>query len=73
MQFNYTPRQTKHTAITDAETFRIERLSAQQSGGARDVSHLVDRSYDYHSARELKWHLAERFGLPVRSVRLTRH
>jgi len=40
-------------------------------GGLREVSHLVDRSYAYHSPRELKWHLAERFGLPVRSVRLS--
>ena len=74
MQFDYTPRPIRRTAADEAvQTFRIDRLWARQEDGRRDVSHLVDRSYGYHSPRELQWHLAERFGLPVRSVRLSPH
>jgi len=71
MQFDYTPRPVGSSAAAEAPTFTIGRLWARLGGGLREVSHLVDRSYAYHSPRELKWHLAERFGLPVRSVRLS--
>ena len=73
MQFDYTPKPIARPASADAATFNIGRLWAHQAGGLKEVSHLVDRSYAYRSARELKWHLAERFGLPVRSVRLSLH
>jgi hypothetical protein len=32
----------------------------------------MDRSYGYRSERELRWHLAERFSLPVSAVALSR-
>ncbi len=73
MQFDYTPRPIRRTPADEAATFKVDRLWARQDSGRKDVSHLVDRSYGYHSARELQWHLAERFGLPVRSVRLSLH
>ncbi|ACA17393.1 hypothetical protein M446_2981 [Methylobacterium sp. 4-46] len=45
----------------------------QKVGDERvDVSHLLDRTYDYHSTRELRWHLADRFSSPVRTVSLSR-
>ena len=37
-----------------------------------EVTHLLDRKYGYRSARELRWHLAERFELPQESVQLDR-
>lgn len=52
MQFDYTPRPTRHPAAEEAATFNIERLWARQTNGRK---------------------LAERFGLPVRSVRLSLH
>lgn len=73
MQFDYTPKPVRRASADEAGTFKVERLWARQDNGRRDVSHLVDRSYGYHSPRELQWHLAERFGLPVRSVRLSLH
>ena len=74
MQFDYTPRPIRRTPADEAvQKFKVDRLWARQDDNLRDVSHLVDRSYGYHSARELQWHLAERFGLPVRSVRLSLH
>jgi hypothetical protein len=72
MQFSYIPRHDTSSAA-EAATFRIERLWAHRTDGAMELSHLLDRSYDYHSPRELKWHLAERFGLPVHVVALRRH
>ena len=33
---------------------------------------LLDRTYRYHSLRELTWHLADRFSVPVRDVAVTR-
>ncbi|MDJ1157941.1 hypothetical protein QNA08_06800 [Chelatococcus sp. SYSU_G07232] len=52
--------------------FQVERLFTGRPGELIDVSHLIDRSYDYHSVRELHWHLAERFGLPVQHVAVRR-
>ncbi len=50
--------------------FRVERLTHDQTGSEVDVSHLIDRTYAYHSARELRWHLADRFGVAVHDVTL---
>jgi hypothetical protein len=72
MQFSYLPRRREHLAA-EAPTFQIERLWAHRNAGATDLSDFIDCSYDYHSARELKWHLAERFGLPLGAVVLRRH
>ena len=71
MNFAFTRSPTSGTP--DLDRFRVERLTHGQSGGEVDVSHLIDRTYDYHSARELRWHLADRFGLPVQDVALRRH
>jgi hypothetical protein len=34
------------------------------------MSHLIDRSYNYHSSRELHWHLADRLGLAPNALSL---
>lgn len=74
MLFEFTRRSgAKSNAKRAAEvaTFRIANLSRQQGGrGLTDVSHLIDRTYDYRSPRELRWHLAERFGLAPQAVAL---
>ena len=56
-----------------ASLFQVARLTREGTGAVVDVSHLIDRTYDYHSDRELRWHLAERFNLPVHKVALRRH
>ena len=56
-----------------AGLFQVARLTREGTDLAVDVSHLIDRTYDYHSDRELRWHLAERFNLPVDKVALRRH
>lgn len=48
-------------------------MKAIRPGDMQDVTHLLDRSYDYASPRELRWHLAERFALPVSTITLHRH
>jgi len=49
-------------------TFTLERVWMAGERGAREVSHLLDRTYGYRSLREVQWHLAERFGLAPRAV-----
>jgi hypothetical protein len=73
MQFEYTPRRSGRSPVTDATTFRVERLSqgAFDSAVPADITHLIDRSYRYHSPRELRWHLAERLGVTPAAVRLS--
>jgi hypothetical protein len=39
----------------------------------KDLSHLIDTSYNYHSARELRWHLADRFGMAPEAIALREH
>jgi hypothetical protein len=68
MNFVYSPTAVRET--TEGHRFRIKRLQIQ-GRGTKDVSHLVDRSYDYSSTRELRWHLAERFSLPPTAVTLS--
>ncbi|WP_298954967.1 hypothetical protein [uncultured Methylobacterium sp.] len=53
-------------------TFRVRRLWQQIDAKRLDVSHLIDRTYGYHSERELRWHLADRFASPVRSLTVSR-
>ena len=62
MQIEYTRRSSVRSPVTDAPTFRVGRLAASGQT-SRDMSHLIDRSYNYHSPRELHWHLADRLGL----------
>ena len=72
MHFEYTRRHGARSPVTDAATFRVDRLSRIAVPGTRsdDLSHLIDGSYDYHSARELRWHLADRLGLAPAAVAL---
>ncbi|WP_181708379.1 AsnC family transcriptional regulator [Chthonobacter rhizosphaerae] len=66
MHFEYRPAAVRETA--EGPRFRIGRLTVTERNDARDVTALVDRTYDYASARELRWHLAERFRLPAAAV-----
>lgn len=55
---------------TEGPRFRIGMLETRDGAGRRDVTHLFDRTYDYSSPRELRWHLASRFGLRPDDVKL---
>jgi len=72
MLFEYTRRRGVRSPVTDAPTFRVGKLAraktADQTGA--DLSDLIDRSYNYHSPRELHWHLAERLGLAPAAVKI---
>jgi hypothetical protein len=70
MQFEYTRRRSVRSPVTDAPTFRVARLAAAGQRD-RDMSDLIDRSYNYHSARELHWHLADRLGVAPGAVSVT--
>jgi hypothetical protein len=73
--FEFTRRPGAQSNVTDTSTFHVaslaRRLASQRE--AIDLSHLIDGSYAYHSSRELRWHLAERFGLSVGAVELREH
>lgn len=71
LNIEYTPARVRETPA--GPRFRIGRIAEIGEAGRNDLSHLVDRSYDYASARELRWHLAERFGLTPDRLVLTRH
>ncbi|WP_230533483.1 hypothetical protein [Microvirga roseola] len=69
MQFHFIPKAIGGDHWTTG--FTLDRVWADEVGKGREISHMLDQSYMYHSARELQWHLAERFGLPAQSVRVT--
>ena len=71
MEFQFSPARVRETS--NGTRFRIGRVKAVRPGDTKDVTHLLDRSYDYASPRELRWHLAERFSLPVGAITLRRH
>ncbi len=75
MLFEYTRRRGVRSPVTDATTFKVGRLHQAASLGSKtvDLSHLIDTSYNYHSPRELRWHLAERFGVAPTVVDLREH
>lgn len=82
MLFEYTRRRGVRSPVTDAATFKVGRLKQTLSHDAQvqnaksddiDLSHLIDTSYNYHSPRELRWHLAERFGMAPEAVALREH
>ncbi len=75
MVFEYTRRRGARSPITDAATFKVGRLKQTTSREAQaiDLSHLIDTSYNYHSPRELRWHLAERLGVTPDAVSLREH
>ncbi|GGK44187.1 hypothetical protein [Salinarimonas ramus] len=67
MQFEIQPNVDRRP---DGDTFTVARLFAADGARRRDLSHLIDRSYPYQSLRELRWHLAERFAVPVKGVEI---
>ncbi|WP_232630855.1 AsnC family transcriptional regulator [Methylobacterium sp. Leaf118] len=71
MHFEFRRHVSAISPVTDSVTFRVDRLfeTAAQNTSA-DLSHLIDPSYEYHSPRELRWHLADRLGLAPKAVRL---
>lgn len=71
-QFKFSGRHPARQRRAETTTFTIDRLWTDENGSEREISHLLDRSYRYQSMRELKWHLAERFGLPVGGIALHR-
>ena len=71
MMFEYTRRHGARSPVIDTETFRVGQLRRLAARGTpADLSHLLDSSYDYHSPRELRWHLADRLGLSPTAVTL---
>ena len=72
MNFRFTPKHGRQDPGKEDITFTIDRLWAEHPDGAIEITHLLDRTYGYHSARELQWHLADRFALPKHDVRLDR-
>ncbi|WP_019903104.1 hypothetical protein [Methylobacterium sp. 77] len=85
MLFEYTRRRGARSPITDAATFKVGKLKQTTSREAQnitaqdfitqdiDFSHLIDTSYNYHSPRELRWHLAERLGVTPDAVAVREH
>lgn len=75
MLFEYTRRRGVRSPVTDAATFKVGHLKQTMAHEAKtvDLSHLIDTSYNYHSPRELRWHLAERFGMAPEAVALREH
>jgi hypothetical protein len=67
MQFHFSPKAGSNDW---ASGFTLAGIWSDDSGSKRDISHLVDCTYLYHSARELQWHLADRFGVRADSVHL---
>lgn len=72
MNFTFISTTDCQPTLNDTETFQVERIWKQRADERLDVSHLIDRTYRYHSVRELRWHLADRFSSPVRSLSLSR-
>jgi len=69
MLFEFTRRDGAPSVFNDGTTFHVAQISRFGDGKRPiDVSHLIDESYGYHSSRELRWHLAERFGLTPNAV-----
>ena len=72
MNFRFTPKLGRQDPGEEEITFTIDRLWAEDADGAIEITHLLDKTYGYHSTRELQWHLADRFALPKRDVHLDR-
>ena len=68
MQFRFSPRAGSNDWTTG---FTLAGIWSHDFGPQRDISHLVDCTYLYHSARELRWHLADRFGVSADAIELT--
>jgi hypothetical protein len=72
MKFQVTPKRRRERPGAEERTFTIGRLWQDESGNPVEITHLFDRSYGYHSLRELAWHLADRFDLSPKVVELER-
>ena len=71
MMFEFRRHVGAISPVTNAATFRVDSVIDTQARNARaDLSHLIDPSYEYHSPRELRWHLADRLGITPATVRL---
>ena len=69
MQIHFIPKPVQGHHWTAG--FTLDQVWTQDSGRKRDISHMLDQTYMYHSARELQWHLADRFGLSAKAVEVT--
>lgn len=72
MHFTFSSKSPSPVPAVEPATFQVSRIWQQVDDQHRDVSHLIDRTYRYHSVRELHWHLADRFSRPVRALALSR-
>ena len=72
MNFTYVPQLVASEHAGDPPVFTVERLWKGRRGRSTELSHMVDRTYLYQSSRELQWHLADRFGVPVAALELHR-
>ncbi len=72
LNFDFISNTDSKASISDIPTFQVQQIWQQLDDERVDVSHLIDRTYGYHSERELRWHLADRFSRPVRSLSLSR-
>jgi hypothetical protein len=72
MHFAFKAGRIRHSGTADAQTFQVAQLWSHDGKRTTEVSHLIDRTYGYHSQRELRWHLAELFEQPVDSLSLSR-
>ena len=69
MNFCYT---SKSAGRDPRAPFTLDRVWKREGEEEREISHLLDRSYQYQSPRELRWHLADRFGFAAPSVAVIR-
>ena len=73
MKFSFVPRVSHRARREEMPTFTIARLWKDASASTVEISNAFDRNYHYQSEQELRWHLAERFELPVQAVTLQSH
>ena len=71
MRFKFTPTPVRRSRRQEDAAFKVGRLWRKHDGRDTDISHLIDRTYAYRSLRELRWHLAERFGLSPAALELS--
>ncbi|KMO30209.1 hypothetical protein ACQVP2_19185 [Methylobacterium aquaticum] len=70
MHFTFISQSPSPAQAIEPPTFQVRQIWQQVEDESREVSHLIDRTYRYHSVRELHWHLADRFSRPIHSLAL---
>jgi hypothetical protein len=70
--FVFQPCQPRRLEAAEPTSFRIDRLWSRDGDWSIELSHLMDRTYDYASTREPRWHLAARFAHPPAALTLRR-